>query len=96
VAREVRTPQVGSHVWFFRCGDSHIKVNSRQTTPRASNPPGDHTTATGYRYVAFHVENLDDALDGIHESGGTLQVPPTVPLTSVSPSYVIRKETASS
>jgi catechol 2,3-dioxygenase-like lactoylglutathione lyase family enzyme len=78
LARELRTPEVGSHVWFFRCGDSHVKIYSRNTVPEASNPPGDHTTATGYRYLAFHVHSLDETLDGIHQSGGTLRVPPTV------------------
>ncbi|MGE0881129.1 MAG: VOC family protein [Acidimicrobiia bacterium] len=78
LAREMKNADVGSHVWFFRCGDSHIKVYSRTTVPEAANPPGGHTAATGYRYLAFHVESLDDALDGIEGSGGRLVVPPAV------------------
>jgi catechol 2,3-dioxygenase-like lactoylglutathione lyase family enzyme len=76
--RERETPAVASHVWFFACGDSNVKVYSRATTPAAANPPGGHTAATGLRYLAFHVESLDDALDGLEAAGGTLVVPPTI------------------
>ncbi len=78
LVRELRTPEVGSHVWFYRCGDSHIKVYSRETVPEASNPPGGHSDATGYRYLAFRVESLDEALEGIEASGGSIDAPPTV------------------
>jgi catechol 2,3-dioxygenase-like lactoylglutathione lyase family enzyme len=74
--REHRTPAVGSHVWFFACGDSNVKIYSRTVVPELANPPGGHTAASGLRYLTFRVQDLDAALVGLESSGGTLVSPP--------------------
>lgn len=78
LVRELDWPDVGSHVWFYRCGDSHVKVCGRTAVPAAANPTGGHTAATGLRYLAFVVESVDDVLVGLEESGGHLLRAPFV------------------
>ena len=51
------------------CGTSLIKLLSLAETPKVANPPGEISAATGYRYWALTVGNLDALVAEIKAAG---------------------------
>ena len=58
------------------CGTSLIKLLSPAETPKAENPPGDISAATGFRYCAITVGNLNALVAEIKAAGFGVQSEP--------------------
>jgi catechol 2,3-dioxygenase-like lactoylglutathione lyase family enzyme len=68
-------PESAARVWFFAVGDGHLKILAFDDAPQAVNPPGGNRGASGYRYIALHVEDVSEVLTGLETAGGRLQSP---------------------
>ncbi len=65
LAKRLDWPDHGATVWFFAIGDGHLKVLGLDHPPAAANPPGGNRAATGYRYIAIQVEDVQAVLAAI-------------------------------
>ena len=70
-------PSPGAHTWTFAVGVGHIKLAAFDKVPAAANPRGGNTSATGIRYMALYIEDVREAIVGVEEAGGRIQMPPT-------------------
>ncbi len=75
LARHVSWPGSGAQVWFFAVGNGHVKLLAFSDTPGAANPAGGNADATGYRYMAIMVDDVERALVGLDQAGGRIQRP---------------------
>jgi lactoylglutathione lyase len=66
----------GTHMWRFGAGGSVVKLLAHDTTPAASNPPGD-VTATGLRYLSLFVGNIAELVAECEAHGCTVAIPVT-------------------